>query len=90
VRTVEIEGDAFEDAWTVPEPFRFLRAEIVARDAEHRYEAWSELLSEAAVAGMNVDAAQSDLVEARAHPWVRCLSNPLYHQHQTNESRGAS
>lgn len=78
VREVEIAADTFEDVWTVARPPTFLRAEVVAHDADLRAAACSAALDAAARAGREVGAMRRELAASLGRPWLRCLSNPLY------------
>lgn len=77
-RVVTLHAADHDDAWEASEAHAFVRAEIIAGDAEARAERWLEWLRGAATRGAKVDAALRELREAGRRPWIRCLSNPIY------------
>jgi hypothetical protein len=71
LRDVAIASDPFEDRWTL-DADTFVRAEVVAADPQAVLDALASRLKPSA------KRAAAFLAGARQHPYVRCLSNPLY------------
>jgi hypothetical protein len=71
LREVAIASDSFKDRWTL-EADTFVRAEVVAAEPQAVLDALASKLQPSA------KRAAAFLAEARRHPYVRCLSNPLY------------